>query len=304
MRLLVVGSVAFDAVRTPRGSVERMVGGSATYFSVAASYFTQVRVVGVVGDDFEDEHHQVFLERGICTEGLERVPGKTFFWSGEYSADLNDRRTLATELNVFASFQPKLPLHYRRTPYLFLGNIDPELQSLVQRQMEAPQLVAGDTMNFWIEGKRDKLEETLRNIGVLIINDSEARLLSGEHNLIKAARAIRAMGPQMLVIKRGDNGATLFREGEIFSVPALPLEDVFDPTGAGDSFAGGFMGYLASHSIEGNGPDPGVLRRAVIYGSVMGSFAVEHFGLERLRRLSRPQIETRYKEFQILTRFD
>ena len=304
MRLLVVGSVAFDAVRTPRGSVDRMVGGSATYFSVAASYFTQVRVVGVVGDDFEDEHHQVFLERGVCTEGLERVPGKTFFWSGEYSADLNDRRTLATELNVFASFQPKLPLHYRRTPYLFLGNIDPELQSLVQRQMEAPQLVAGDTMNFWIEGKRDKLEETLRNIGVLIINDSEARLLSGEHNLMKAARAIRAMGPQTLVIKRGDNGATLFREGEIFGVPALPLEDVFDPTGAGDSFAGGFMGYLASRAVEGNGPDPGDLRRAVIYGSVMGSFAVEHFGLERLRRLSRPQIETRYIEFQKLRRFD
>lgn len=304
MRLLVVGSVAFDAVRTPRGSVDRMVGGSATYFSVAASYFTQVRVVGVVGDDFEEEHRQVFLDRGISTEGLERVPGKTFFWSGEYSANLNDCRTLATELNVFASFQPKLPPHYRRTPYLFLGNIDPELQSLVQRQMENPQLVAGDTMNFWIEGKREQLAETLRSLGVLIINDSEARLLSGEHNLVKAARAIHAMGPPTVVIKRGDNGATLFRDGEIFSVPALPLEEVCDPTGAGDSFAGGFMGYVASHSPERTKPIPGVLRRAVIYGSVMGSFAVERFGLERLRRLSRPEIEGRYEEFRQLTRFE
>lgn len=304
MKLLVVGSVAFDAVRTPRGSVDRMVGGSATYFSVAASYFTPVRVVGVVGDDFADEHHQVFLERGVCTEGLERVPGKTFFWSGEYSANLNDCRTLATELNVFASFQPKLPLHYRRTPFLFLGNIDPELQSLVQRQMEDPQLVAGDTMNFWIEGKRKQLEETLRNIGVLIINDSEARLLSGEHNLVKAARAIRALGPPTVVIKRGDNGATLFRDSEIFSTPALPLEEVYDPTGAGDSFAGGFMGYIASHTPEGAQPIPGVLRRAVIYGSVMGSFVVEQFGLERLRRLSRPEIDARYNEFRQLTRFE
>ena len=304
MRLLVVGSVAFDAVRTPHGSVERMVGGSATYFSVAASYFTQVCVVGVVGDDFEDEHHQVFIERSISTDGLERVPGKTFFWSGEYSADLNDRTTLVTDLNVFASFEPKLPPHYRQTPYLFLGNIDPELQSLVQRQMENPHLIAGDTMNFWIEGKRDKLAETLRTIGVLIINDSEARLLSGEHNLVKAARAIRAMGPPTVVIKRGDNGATLFRDGEIFSAPALPLEEVYDPTGAGDSFAGGFMGYLAAHLVPGTELAPDVLRRAIIFGSVMGSFAVEQFGLDRLRKLSRPAIDERYDEFRRLTRFD
>jgi len=304
MRLLVVGSVAFDAVRTPRGAVDRMIGGSATYFSVAASYFTQVRVVGVVGDDFEDEHHQVFIERGVCTEGLERVPGKTFFWSGEYSADLNNRTTLVTDLNVFASFEPKLPPHYRQTPYLFLGNIDPELQSHVHSQMDAPHLVAGDTMNLWIESRRPQLEETLRRIGMLIINDSEARMLSGEHNLVKAARAIRAMGPETLVIKRGDNGATLFRNGEIFSIPALPLEDVFDPTGAGDSFAGGFMGYLAAHLVPGITPAPDVLRRAVIYGSVMGSFAVEHFGLARLRKLSRPEIDERYDEFRRLTRFD
>ena len=304
MRLLVVGSVAFDAVRTPRGSVDRMVGGSATYFSVAASYFTQVRVVGVVGDDFEEEHHQVFRERGVCTEGLERVPGKTFFWSGEYSADLNDRRTLATELNVFASFQPKLPPHYRQTPYLFLGNIDPELQSLVQSQMEAPRLVAGDTMNFWIEGKKKELAKTLRNIHILIINDSEARLLSGEWNLLKAARAIRTMGPHTVVIKRGDNGASVFQQGEVFSVPALPLEEVHDPTGAGDSFAGGFMGYLASRAPDGGETPSNHLRRAVIYGSVMGSFAVERFGLERLRRLRREEIDGRFREFQHLTRFE
>jgi len=304
MRLLVVGSVAFDAVRTPRGAVERMIGGSATYFSVAASYFTEVRVVAVVGDDFGDEHHQVFAERGVCTEGLERVPGKTFFWSGEYSADLNERRTLATDLNVFGNFEPKLPPHYRQTPYLFLGNIDPELQSRVHRQMENPQLVAGDTMNLWIESRRAQLEETLRKIGILIINDSEARLLSGEHNLVKAARAIRAMGPQTAVIKRGDNGATLFRDGEIFSVPALPLEEVHDPTGAGDSFAGGFMGYLAAHLNPGTALDPDVLRPAIVFGSVMGSFAVERFGLERLRRLTRAEIDARYDEFRRLTRFE
>ena len=217
MSLLVVGSVAFDAVSGPRGSVDRMLGGSATYFAVAASYFTPVRVVGVVGDDFEEEHHQVFLDHGICTEGLERAPGKTFFWSGEYSQDMNERRTLDTQLNVFASFQPKLPPHYRQSPYLFLGNIDPELQSLVQDQMECPELIGADTMNFWIEGKRKELEKTLRNIHALLINDAEARQLSGEWNLVKAARAIRALGPHTVVIKRGDNGASLFRDGEIFS---------------------------------------------------------------------------------------
>ena len=304
MKLLVVGSVAFDAVRTPHGSVDCMVGGSATYFSVAASYFTEVRVVGVVGEDFEEEHHQVFRERGVCTEGLERVSGKTFFWSGEYSPDMNDRRTLDTQLNVFATFQPKLPAHYRQTPFLFLGNIDPELQSSVQRQMESPQLVGGDTMNFWIEGKRAELEETLRTMNLLIINDSEARLLSGEYNLAKAARVIRALGPHTVVIKRGDNGASMFQEDEVFSVPALPLEEIHDPTGAGDSFGGGFMGYLVSHSAEGNSSGRNFFRRAVIYGSVMGSFAVERFGLERLRRLSRPEIEARFEEFRKLTRFE
>ena len=304
MSLLVVGSVAFDAVRTPQGSVERMVGGSATYFALAASYFTQVRVVGVVGEDFEEEHHRVFQDRGVCTEGLERVAGKTFSWAGEYSADLNQRRTLELQLNVFGSFQPKLPPHYRQSPYLFLGNIDPDLQSLVQSQMEAPVLIGGDTMDHWIEGKRKELEKALQSVHVLIINDSEARLLSGEWNLMKAARAIRAMGPDTVVIKRGDNGASLFQGEEIFSVPGLPLEEVSDPTGAGDSFAGGFMGYLASQKASLDGTPTNFLRRAVIYGSVMGSFAVERFGLEHLRHLSRETIDARFREFQELIRFE
>lgn len=304
MSLLVVGSVAFDAVSGPRGSVARMLGGSATYFAVAASYFTPVRVVGVVGDDFEDKHHRVFLDRGICTEGLERVAGKTFFWSGEYSQDMNERRTLDTQLNVFATFQPKLPPHYRQSPYLFLGNIDPELQSLVQSQIDSPALIAGDTMDHWINGKRKELVQSLRSVHILIINDSEARLLSGEWNLVKAARAIRALGPHTVVIKRGDNGASLFQDGEMFSVPALPLEEVYDPTGAGDSFAGGFMGYIASRETAVDSLARSALRRAIIYGSAMGSFAVERFGLERLQELTRDEIDSRFREFRQLTHFE
>jgi sugar/nucleoside kinase (ribokinase family) len=304
MSLLVVGSVAFDAVRTPHGNVDKMLGGSATYFSVAASYFTPVRLVGVVGEDFEEEHHRVLLDRGVCTEGLERVPGKTFFWSGEYAPNMNDRTTLDTQLNVFATFQPKLPPHYRKSPFLFLGNIHPELQSLVQGQMESPQLVGGDTMNLWIETTRPALERMLKGLNILVINDSEARLLSGEWNLAKAARAIRKMGPQTVVIKRGDNGASVYEEGHSFFAPALPIEEVHDPTGAGDSFAGGFMGYLASQD-GGNHPSSiNQMRRAIVYGSVMGSFAVEQFGLERLRHLTREEIDARYREFQSLTRFE
>ena len=304
MSLLVVGSVAFDAVKTPKGSVDRMLGGSATYFSVAASYFTPVRVVGVVGEDFGHEHLQVFSERGIGTEGLERVPGKTFFWSGEYSKNLNDCRTLDTQLNVFATFHPKLPPEYRQSPYLFLANIDPELQWSVQSQMQSPVLIAGDTMNFWIEGKRAELEKTLKRVHILIINDSEARLLSREYNLSRAARVIRAMGPDLVVIKRGDNGASLFRDGETFSTSALPIEEVYDPTGAGDSFAGGFMGYLASQRTAVDNLSRSTLRRAIIYGSVMGSFAVERFGLERLRQLTQEEIAARFQEFRHLTHFE
>jgi sugar/nucleoside kinase (ribokinase family) len=304
MSLLVVGSVAFDAVRTPHGNVDKMLGGSATYFAVAASYFTPVRVVGVVGEDFGEEHHRVLLDRGVCTEGLERVPGKTFFWSGEYAPNMNDRTTLDTQLNVFATFQPKLPPHYRKSPFLFLGNIHPELQSLVQSQMEAPQLIGGDTMNLWIETTRPALERMLKGLNIVVINDSEARMLSGEWNLAKAARAIRKMGPQTVVIKRGDNGASVYEEGHAFFAPALPIEEVHDPTGAGDSFAGGFMGYLASQEGANHPSSINQMRRAIVYGSVLGSFAVEQFGLERLKHLTREEIDARYREFQSLTRFE
>ncbi|MBI4478883.1 MAG: sugar kinase [Acidobacteria bacterium] len=304
MSLLVVGSVAFDAVRTPHGNVDKMLGGSATYFAVAASYFTPVRVVGVVGDDFGEEHHQVFLDRGVCTEGLERVTGKTFFWSGEYALNMNDRTTLDTQLNVFAAFQPKLPPHYRQSPFLFLGNIHPDLQSLVQSQMEAPRLIGGDTMNLWIETTRPALERMLRGLDILVINDAEARLLSGEWNLAKAGRTIRSMGPKTVVIKRGDNGASVYEEDHVFMAPALPLETVHDPTGAGDSFAGGFMGYLASSAGSNHATPRARMRRAIIYGSVMGSFAVERFGLERLKHLTREEIDNRYGDFRQLTHFD
>jgi sugar/nucleoside kinase (ribokinase family) len=304
MSLLVVGSVAFDAVRTPHGSVDKMLGGSATYFALAASYFTPVRVVGVVGDDFEERHHRVLLDRGVSTEGLEHVPGKTFFWSGEYASNMNDRTTLVTELNVFATFQPKLPPLYRESPYLFLANIDPELQTQVREQMPAARLVGGDTMNLWIDTKRPALERMLKGLDILVVNDSEARSLSGEWNLAKAGRAIRALGPKTVVIKRGDNGASVHEEDHVFIAPALPLEEVHDPTGAGDSFAGGFMGYLAS-SVGANHTSPTArMRRAMIYGSVMGSFAVERFGVERLQNLTRAEIDDRYSEFRQLTHFD
>ncbi len=304
MTLVVVGSVAFDSVRGPHGAVDRMLGGTATYFSLAASYFTEVRVVAIVGEDFEDEHHSVLANRGVCTQGLERVAGKTFFWAGEYSQNMNERRTLELQLNVFADFLPNLPAHYRQSPYLFLGNIDPELQDRVRGQMESPLFIGGDTMDHWIEGKRTHLEAMLRNIHLLSINDSEARQLSGEYNLLKAGRAIQSMGPETVIIKRGDNGATMLQAGDVFSVPALPLEVVFDPTGAGDSFAGGFMGYLASCGLASGRVDRTAFRRAVIYGSVMGSFAVEKFGVDRLLHLTREEIDARLREFQRLVHFE
>jgi sugar/nucleoside kinase (ribokinase family) len=299
MNILVVGSVAFDAVKTPFGAVERMLGGSATYFSLAASFFAGLRVVAVVGDDFTDAEMAVFREKNISTAGLERAPGRTFFWSGEYTDNLNDRVTLDTQLNVFADFQPKIPAEYRDSELLFLGNIDPELQRNVQAQLSAPRLVAGDTMNFWIQGKPEALRRTLGGLHVLVINDGEARLLSGEYNLPAAARSIHAMGPRILVIKRGEYGALLFVDGKVFCAPGFLLEQVCDPTGAGDSFAGGFMGALA----EAGGFDQAALRRAMIYGSVLGSFAVERFGVERLRRLTRQEIDARYCAIQDLVRF-
>lgn len=299
MNILVVGSVAFDAVKTPFGAVDRMLGGAATYFSLAASFFARVRIVAVIGEDFTDDDMAVFQQRNICTAGLERAPGKSFFWSGEYADNLNDRITLDTQLNVFADFQPKIPPAYRDSELLFLGNIDPELQRGVQSQLPAPRLVAGDTMNFWIQGKREELLRTLAGLHVLLINDGEARLLSGEYNLLAAARSIQAMGPRVLVIKRGEYGALLFHESKLFCVPGLLLDQVRDPTGAGDSFAGGFMGALAEAATF----DEAAFRRAMIYGSVLGSFAVEQFGVDRLRCLTREGIEARYREFQELVRF-
>ncbi len=300
MSLLVVGSVAFDALETPFGKVERTVGGAATYFSVAASFFTRVNLVGVVGDDFTARDAAIFRNRRIDISGLERAPGKTFFWAGRYTDNLNDRVTLATELNVFADFAPKLPPSYRDSSYIFLANIDPTLQRSVLSQVRRrPRLVALDTMNYWIERTPAELRKTLRHVQVLMINDSETRQLSSEHNLLRAARHIFRLGPRTLVIKRGEHGAMMVHARSVFSVPAFPLDEVHDPTGAGDSFAGGFMGYLAS---EGSTSDA-ALRRAMVYGSVMGSFAVERFGLDRLRRLTRAEIRSRARHLWRITRF-
>jgi sugar/nucleoside kinase (ribokinase family) len=306
MSLVVVGSVAYDGVETPHGKIDRMLGGAATYISLAASYFTPVRIVAVVGDDFAGEDADLLASRGIDLSGMERVPGgKTFFWAGVYSADMNDRTTLRTDLNVFADFNPKLPEAYRSEPYLLLGNIQPELQKMVRAQMPGVKLTGGDTMNYWINDFRGPLLETLKEWDFLLINDSEARLLSGEHNLRRAAARIMEMGPHTLVIKRGEYGAILFHPGGHFIAPGYLLEDVFDPTGAGDCFAGGFIGYLAGRGVTPSGGAIGAdeLRRAVIYGSVMGSFCCEKFGVDRFRSLKREEIEARYREFQDCTAF-
>ena len=299
--LLVVGSVALDSVATPFGKVREVLGGSATYFSYSASFFTRARLVAAVGEDFPKEHTRLLEERGVDVAGLSVVRGRTFRWSGEYGYDLNDARTLDTQLNVFAEFRPSLAPEARAVPYLFLANIDPELQLEVLRQMTSrPKLVALDTMNFWIQGKRDALVRVLGEVDVVTINDAEARRLAGEPNLIKAARAISALGPQTVVVKRGEYGALLFANGGFFMVPAYPLESVYDPTGAGDTFAGGFMGYLASRDATGGA----TMRRAMIYGSVMASFTVEDFSLNRLARLTPAQVAARYEEFEQLMRVE
>jgi len=306
MSLVVVGSVAYDGVETPHGKVERMLGGAATYISLAASYFSPVKLVGVVGDDFAREDYDLLAGRQIGLEGLERIAGgKTFFWAGVYSADMNDRTTLRTDLNVFAEFNPKLPESYRAAPYLFLGNIQPALQRGVRAQMSGLRLTGGDTMNYWIKDYREELLATIAEWDFLLINDAEARMLSGEYNLRRAAAAIHGMGPHTLIIKRGEYGAILFRDGCHFIAPGYLLEDVFDPTGAGDSFAGGFIGYLAGRGIDPQaGPvDFAELRRAVIYGSVMGSFCCEKFGVDRFRTLTRAEIDARYQEFKTCTDF-
>lgn len=301
MSLLVVGSVALDSVETPFGRKEDILGGSATYFSTSASFFTPARVVAVVGEDFPEAHLNFLRGRGIDLEGLTRESGRTFRWKGRYGYELNEAQTLDTQLNVFQAFSPKLPESYRDTPYVFLGNIHPELQAQVLDQVRAPKLVAADTMNFWINGSRAALLKTLKRVNLLFVNDAEARQLAGEHNVVKAARAILAMGPQRVVIKRGEYGALLFDQEHIFACPAFPLAEVFDPTGAGDTFAGGFMGALATST---GGPDAAVLRRAMVMGSVMASFTVEKFSLERLREVTRPEIHARFAEFRKLTHFD
>ena len=307
MSILAVGSIAFDSIATPAGRVENVLGGSATYFSLAASYFTEVRVVAVVGDDFAADHESVFKRRGVDTRGIERAPGKTFRWGGQYLESLNEAKTNFTELNVFERFQPQIPPAYADSQFLFLGNIHPSLQAAVRQKMGGVRLTGGDTMNFWIQGTRQELHETLKLVNVLLINDGEAKMLAGETNLPRAALKVLALGPQALVIKHGEYGATIFfREGAFgigrhpFRAPALPIDEVKDPTGAGDAFAGGFMGYIASE----NKLNREVLKRALFYGGVMGSFAVERFGTERLQSLTREEIDSRFQIFRELTHLE
>ena len=311
MAITVVGSVAFDSIETPAGRQERCLGGAATHFALAASFFTDVRVIAVVGEDFGPEQEAVFNKRNIDIRGIERATGKSFFCEGSYLENLNEARTHNTELNVFASFEPKIPDAYRDSDFLFLANIDPVLQQRVREAMPGVKLVAGDTMNYWIKDHRAALLEVLKGLDVLLINDTEARMLAGTNNLVQAARAVLALGPRTLVVKHGEYGATAFfsshsfsTDGEyaehIFRAPALPLEEVVDPTGAGDSFAGGFFGYLASQSEL----TPAAFRRAMFYGSVMGSFAVERFGTERIQALTRKEIDDRFVVFRELTHLD
>jgi len=306
MSITVVGSVAYDSIETPAGRKDRCLGGAATYFSLAASFFTDVRVIAVVGEDFGPEQESVFDARKIDTRGIERAPGKSFFWEGSYLENLNEAKTHNTELNVFASFQPKIPDAYRDSEFLFLANIDPVLQRRVREALPDVKLVAGDTMNFWIKDHRPALLEVLKGLDLLLINDTEARMLAGDNNLVRAARAVMALGPRALVIKHGEYGASLFHGAvdgvgsRTFKAPALPLDEVVDPTGAGDSFAGGFFGYLASQPQL----TPAAFRRAMFYGSTLGSFAVERFGTERLQQLSRNEIDDRFNVFRELTHLD
>jgi sugar/nucleoside kinase (ribokinase family) len=310
MAILVVGSVAFDSIETPHGKVEDCLGGAATHFALAASYFTPVRVIGVVGKDFTAEHEAVFTRRGIDTRGIERADGTSFHWKGSYAGAMDSATTLGTDLNVFETFEPKIPAEYKDSEYLFLANIDPVLQARVRSEMPNVRQVCGDTMNYWISAHTANLVKVLRELDVLLINDGEARMLSGEHNIVLAAKKVLAMGPKTLVVKHGEYGATAFFSDASFGngvkmlhpfrAPALPLAEVVDPTGAGDSFAGGFYGYLASQ------PEltPEVFRRAMFYGGVMGSFAVERFGTERLQNVTREEIEERFKLFREISHLE
>ena len=309
MAILVVGSVAFDSIETPHGKVDHCLGGAATHFALAASYFTDVRVIAVVGEDFLPEHEAVFTRRGIDTRGIERAPGLTFHWTGAYAGTLAEAQTLGTDLNVFERFEPKIPEAYQDTEFLFLANIDPVLQARVRSHMPKVRMVCGDTMNYWIKDHAANLAVVLRELDVLLINDGEARMLSGEQNSVRAAEKVLAMGPKSLVVKHGEYGATAFfgdrsffgaKVPRPFRAPALPLADVVDPTGAGDSFAGGFYGYLASQ------PEltPAVFRKAMFYGGVMGSFAVERFGTERLQAVTREEIDARFELFREISHLD
>ena len=298
--ILVVGSVAFDSVETPFGKVEEVLGGSAVYFSVAASFFSKVGMVAVVGEDFPSLYLEFLKEKNIDIGGLKKVKGSTFRWKGKYGFDLNEALTLDTRLNVFQDFRPEIPERYRDAEYVFLANIDPELQLRVLDQVENPKLVALDTMNFWIEGKPDKLKEAVGRVDIFVINEAEAREFMREPNLVKAAKKILSLGPKTLIVKRGEYGALMFHGDSVFSAPAYPLEFIYDPTGAGDSFAGGFMGYLANT----RNAEDGVIRQAMIFGSVMASFNVEDFSLNRMKYLTYPEIERRFREFKKLCTFE
>jgi sugar/nucleoside kinase (ribokinase family) len=307
MAITVVGSVAYDSVETPAGKYERQLAGAATYFSLAASYFTDVRVIAVVGEDFGAEQEAVFQARKIDTRGIERASGKTFFWQGSYMENLNEAKTHKTDLNVFAGFEPKIPDAYRDSEFLFLANIDPVLQKRVREAMPKVKLVAGDTMNYWIKDHKPALLEVLKGLDILLVNDTETRMIAGNNNLVLAARHVLGLGPKLLVVKHGEYGATAFFGGKenahathVFRAPALPLEEVVDPTGAGDSFAGGFFGYLASQREI----NAAAYRRAMFYGGVMGSFAVERFGTERLQGLTRKEIDERFNLFRELTHLE
>jgi sugar/nucleoside kinase (ribokinase family) len=307
LSILVVGSVAFDTLKTPYGERQKILGGAATYFSLSASHFTEVRVVAVVGEDFTPENEAVMTKRGVDTRGIQHAKGKTFHWTGEYGENVNEAKTLNTELNVFETFKPSIPAEYNNSDYLFLANIDPVLQVQVRDAMPKVQLVGGDTMNYWISGHRQNLDKMLKRVDVLLINDTEAKMLAGDSSLPRAARKVMDYGPRALVIKHGEYGATIFfRDGQFagghhpFRAPALPLDEVRDPTGAGDSFAGGFMGYLASQGELNRR----VLKQAMFYGGVMGSFAVERFGTERLQSLTREEIDDRFNIFRELTHLD
>jgi sugar/nucleoside kinase (ribokinase family) len=297
--LLVVGSLAFDSIETPNGSVDNALGGSATYFSYAASFFTPPRLVGVIGEDFPDEHRRLLAAAGVDIEGLVTLPGQTFRWKGRYHQDMNTRDTLEVHLNVFGEFDPVLPPHYRDSTHVFLANGVPALQAKVLDQVRRPQLVLADTMDLWIENQRQDLLALLPRLDGLLLNDSEAHLLSGEANLVRAGHAVLRMGPKFVILKKGEHGAMLFSADGVFVVPAFPTETVVDPTGAGDSFAGGILGYLASdHS-----PPPGRLRRSMAYGTVVASFTVEDFGLDRLRRTRRDEIDQRLEKYQAMLHF-